>query len=435
MTAAEKRIVLLTGLAHAHAHACILVVAPLIPLVSEEYGTGALGIGWAVTIMGLFFGFGSLPGGVLSDRFGSRRLLLVFLLGSSGALYLVSVARSFAVFSLGLALVGVAASVYHPSGLALISTAVRERGKALGIHGVVGNVGIALAPLLAAVLADWLGGWRWAFRIMVFPGILLGAALLLLGGHVSCDPPTRTQREAPPRLEGRMIPTFILLYAVFALVGFCYRGAFTYLPSYMNQMVDLSFLSRSGLRTVLPEKLLAMLMSPDGVTRGGLATTLGLTAGIAGQYSGGWLSDRFRLEGLLAGVLLAAVPLLLLMGLLGGGLLLAATIGFCFLHFCQQPVRNALVARYSAESYRSRAYGVSFFVVFGIGSLGAGFSGFVADRAGGLGAIFLALAGVVLFAAILAGILAKYNYLDRSGASPKEGIPSESVDRSQGGSA
>ena len=53
---------------------------------------------------------------------------------------------------------GVAASVYHPSGLALISKGVDERGTGFAYHGIAGNVGIGLGPLLAAVLLlffDW----------------------------------------------------------------------------------------------------------------------------------------------------------------------------------------------------------------------------------------------------------------------------------------
>ncbi len=42
--------------------------------------------------------------------------------------------------------------VYHPAGLALISTSVDERRGVFAYHGIAGNFGIVLRPLVAATL-------------------------------------------------------------------------------------------------------------------------------------------------------------------------------------------------------------------------------------------------------------------------------------------
>jgi MFS family permease len=51
---------------------------------------------------------------------------------------------------------GLGASTYHPAGTGLISRTISARGTALGINGIYGNVGIALAPLaILLVVTVW----------------------------------------------------------------------------------------------------------------------------------------------------------------------------------------------------------------------------------------------------------------------------------------
>jgi len=63
------------------------------------------------------------------------------------------------VLTAGLLVRGAAAGVYRPAGLTLISRGARRRGTVFACHGAAGNVGVAIGPLLAAVLLTVLG-WR-----------------------------------------------------------------------------------------------------------------------------------------------------------------------------------------------------------------------------------------------------------------------------------
>src|SRR5256885_15201761 len=84
-----------------------------------------------------------------------RSMLFVAAAGCALSLALVAAAPSFPVLAIGLVLLGLSAGVYHPSGLSLLSRGVasRERGRAIGIHGVGGSFGEALAPTFAALFA------------------------------------------------------------------------------------------------------------------------------------------------------------------------------------------------------------------------------------------------------------------------------------------
>ena len=64
----------------------------------------------------------------------------------------------------GLTMIGLFAAIYHPVGIAWIVASARKRGMSLGINGVFGNVGNALAPVFVGVMIDFFS-WRAAFLI------------------------------------------------------------------------------------------------------------------------------------------------------------------------------------------------------------------------------------------------------------------------------
>ena len=173
----DRAIVGLVSLAHAMVHTYELSIPILIPLWLEAFQVDRATIGVVVAIGYGLFGLGALPGGVLSDRFGSRRLIAGCLFGMAASFVVLSLAPS--ILAVGFALVcwGVAASVYHPSGLSLISTGVEARGNAFAYHGIAGNVGIALGPL-AVTLLLLVADWRTVAIVLAAPAVVAGLVAL-----------------------------------------------------------------------------------------------------------------------------------------------------------------------------------------------------------------------------------------------------------------
>src|SRR3972149_11331644 len=95
----------------------------------------------------------------LTDRLGSRRVLFYAFAGATVSLVLVGLSPNEWVLAATLALLGFCIGLYHPAGLSLMAQGVRQRGTALGLHGMAGNSGQALAAARALGLA-WLIDWR-----------------------------------------------------------------------------------------------------------------------------------------------------------------------------------------------------------------------------------------------------------------------------------
>jgi len=143
----------------------------VISLGVTEFQVSTATLGVVVTFGYGLFGLGALPGGILVDRIGSRRLISACLFGMGLSYVLLGLAPSMLVVAVALVLWGVAASVYHPAGLSLISKGVEERGTGLAYHGIAGNLGIGLGPLLAAILLLFVE-WRTVALILGTPALL-----------------------------------------------------------------------------------------------------------------------------------------------------------------------------------------------------------------------------------------------------------------------
>src|SRR5262249_5117879 len=140
------------------------------------------------------FGLGSLPAGRLGDLWGRRAMMVIFFLGM-GVSGLV-IASTSGVWSLAaaLTLMGVFSSIYHPVGIPMLVQGSRNPGFTIGVNGLFGNLGIAVAAILTGLLVKHFG-WRAAFAV---PGglALICAALFALLVPRETEPPARRPKKS-----------------------------------------------------------------------------------------------------------------------------------------------------------------------------------------------------------------------------------------------
>jgi len=389
MNRGEGKEILLLGFSHALVHGYMLILPAVLLLLMKEFQVGYFLLGVLGTISNFAFGLGALPAGFLSDRLGARRLILLYLFGSALSAVLISFSQSFLHLALSLGLLGLFCSLYHPCSLALLSH-LKERGKAFGIVGALGNVGLALSPLVAGNLASHLG-WRRVFPFFSLAGLILSISYLFLQRSLSSWERSRRKEEGlPPSLrEGRLFDLrFATLLCMQMLAGFSFQGATTFLPTYLSRRVQVQ------------------LFSLDPVGIGGIMASISLIIGVFGQYLGGYLGQKTQTERLYLTMVCATLPFLLLTASSENALLVAAAAAFAFFYFCAQPIGNILLASFTSAAARGRGYGISFFFSFGVGSLAASFCGFIAEKVS-LSGVFYALSLLTLLQASLAATLTR----------------------------
>lgn len=424
----DRSIVGLVMVAHAMVHTYELSIPILVTIWLDQFVVTAGTMGLVVSAGYALFGLGALPGGLLADTYGSRRLIIACFAGMGGSFALLSVAPSVPIIAVALVLWGVAASVYHPSGLSLISKGVTQQGTAFAYHGMAGNLGIALGPLTTAVLLLFLD-WRLVVLLLAAPA----AVAILFGFTVAFDETASVDKSATDGGERSNISqtskdnqseslgnertdggdaradnvsslsevlcnsqalfsgAFIFVFGVVMFSGLYYRGVLTFLPEMLaNQpLFD-------------PVTVWSQEIRPSRYLYAGL-----LIIGIGGQYFGGKLTDRIRVErGIAIAFTVLAVVALIYLPALNAGLLalLAVSTILGFSLFVVQPLYQAAVAQYTPPGTRGLSYGFTYLGVFGIGALGAGIAGYILQLFS-LTALFVVLSGFALTAAAFGVVL------------------------------
>lgn len=355
MSAMERRILLVTCLAHFLSHFNMLVFPALVlPLAAalKMPMTQVVGLSFW---MYLLFGLMALPWGLTGDRWGGKRLILVMFIGAG----LSGVAAGLLIdspelFSVALAALGLFSSIYHPIGLGLISKGVNRLSVAMGYNAVFGGLGLVAAPLVTG-LSVWISGPKAAFFVLA--GLnFLGAVLM---GFFPLDEPSREEHGSSSNETNGMLGAFLILLVAMMLGGIAYRGATVILPSYMEIRGQGIF---HDLTAFLGRDLSANLVATT-------VTSLIYLVGMVGQFVGGHVGERFDIRYSYLVFHAICIPAVLLMSATQNVPLVLSGFVYLFFLLGMQPIENTLVARLSPRRLHHSAYGMKFILTFGVGAL------------------------------------------------------------------
>jgi MFS family permease len=377
---ASRSLTLFLNLGHALDHLCMLIFPTVVLAMSAEFGRGYAEL--LPLSVGGFIAFGacSIPAGWLADRWSRRGMMLLYFFGIGAASILTGLARDPFEIALCLTLIGVFAAIYHPVGIAMLVAHQARLGRTLGVNGVYGNVGVAVSALLAGALADTLG-WRSAFFV---PGCIA----IALGIGFALSAPDTTVGKAAHKSQPQQLPRSILIriFAIVTVATACGGVIFSATTISMPKVFD--------------ERLAALTQSTFGV--GLLVCAVYLIAAAAQLCVGGWL-DRRSLKAVFVPVVALQVPLLALAGTTQNYMMLAVAVAMMFFVFGQIPINDAMIARYTAEEWRARAYAVRYVVSFTGSALAVPLVAWIYRASGDFRLLFFILAAlaVLTFAAAL----------------------------------
>jgi MFS family permease len=318
----------------------------------------------------VLYGLLSLPQGWLAARFGRHNLMTAFFLGAGVSMIGTGLAPSPLWLAVALAATGAFAAIYHPIGTALLVDVAGEKpGQAIGLNGVFGNVGVAMAPMITAFVAfRW--GWHWAF---ILPGVLCTAAGLVWMREPVFDHAAKKSGkpfpEIPPQLVRRAMIVLLMVAAVSGLVF----NAFTLL-----------------LPKLMQERLAG---DPGLLPLAGLAATVATLCGAVTQLTVGRFIDRTTLRQMFLPMAVVLVPALAALAFVDGWLAVPVAGVVAAVLFGQVTVNETMTARYISPALRTRMYSVRFFIGFLGSAASAPLISFLYARTGSQGACLAVLAG------------------------------------------
>jgi MFS family permease len=383
----------LITLGHALTHWYPATFYLLLPIIGNELGLSFSQIGLVMTCQYIAGAVANVPGGVLVDTWGRKGLLMGVSLFWVGFPYLLmSFTHSYLALLGCVALVGAGNSLWHPTAIPTLARRFPQRkGFVLALHGMGGNAGDAIAPLVVGLLLT-LMTWRQVVLINVVPGLLMSLMLLVFLGTLRLG--VKAGSKAPAGKiddgKGQTLADYRRglgqLFRNRSLMLLSTSGAFRS----MTQIALLTFLPL----------FMAREMGWSALWVGGAMFAL-QAAGLIASPIAGHLSDKLGRRSVLSTSMLMTAVVLLAMALAGRSVafvFLIAALGF-FL-YAIRPVIQAWTLEATPKNMGGSAIGV----LFGTQSLGASVSpllgGLIADQ-WGLSATFYFLALTIVIANLL----------------------------------
>ncbi|MFI4987763.1 MAG: MFS transporter [Alphaproteobacteria bacterium] len=339
----DVRVITAVGIAHYCSHLMQLALPPLFPILHDVFGVSFTELGLILTLFYSASGFGQATAGVLVDRYGAHRLLIGGLALMGVATILAGVVTSFWMLMPLAVLAGLGNSVFHPADLSILSHRVSERrlGRAFAVHGFLGTIGFATAPVAITALAAF-GGWRTAVVVFGIAG-LAGAfvvhanrAVLAYGRRAEAASVAGAARRRPGYLSVISSPVVVMGFCYFVLTAFAGTGVQTF--------------------------AVTTLTSGYGLVLG--TATLGLTAYLVGTSVGvafgGLLADRTEHHHRVAmgGVVAAAAIMLAMTGVATLPLFVVPMLALAGIASgVTGPSRDVLIRRAAAGSGMGSVFG------------------------------------------------------------------------------
>ena len=365
----------LLNIGHAIDHMFLLIFATAVTSIAADFGFARWEDLMPYSVAAFFFfGVGSLPSGKLGDHWGRRSMMLVFFFGMGAAALLVSVTRTPLEMALALALLGCFASIYHPVAIPMLVQTSTRPGWTIGINGLVGNLGVAVAAVTTGFFVKYLG-WRMAFAVPGALCLLVGCAFAVLATREQ-GAPAKKKSTVAALPAGVSMARLLLVMTVAATSG----------------SLLFNFSTNSNYE-MLSERLRSILQDP---ARLGALLALTYTAASFAQLIVGHFIDRMPLKGLYLAIVATQALLLAVSTLADGWVFYALQFLFMAAIFGGIPFTDAMIVRFVDDSMRSRVSGMRLAVSFGASSLAVWLIGPVVKQAG-----FATLLGVMTATSIV----------------------------------
>ena len=382
---AHPRIVsLLLNFAHGIDHMFLLIFATAVGAIAADFGYST----WQDLMpyaLGAFalFGLGALPAGRLGDLWGRRVMMIIFFVGIGVAAIVTAMTHNAWQLAAGLTLIGVFAAIYHPVGIPMLVQNVPNPGVVIGVNGLAGNLGIAVAALVTGFLVKMLG-WRAAFAVPGMIAIACGIAFALVCPKETVAPSKRKGGKAKVELSPAMlVRTFTVMTAAAVTSSLLFN------------------FTTNGNSQLMFERFRGVLEDP--AILGALLAAIYTVASFA-QIVVGHLIDRVPFKPLQFWMSIAQIPPLILAAHTESWWLFGALLLVMILVFGSIPFTDAMIVRYVDDRLRSRVAGMRLTVAFGISSLAVWLLGPLVKEVGFTTALWI-MAGVAAVKAAIVVLL------------------------------
>ncbi len=360
-----------------------------LPIYILALGGGTIAIGLFQAMDNLLSALYSFPGGYLSDRFGTKRSLLIFNIVAMCGYCLVILIPTWQAVLAGAVLFISWSAISLPATMNLMYTVVPKSKRTMGVtmHSLVRRIPMALGPMLGGLFISLWGerdGVRFAFGFAFAMSVI---ALVLQQWMIEADKPKPSDAGSselkpvknPLRLYRMMSGSMKRLLVTDILVRFCEQIPYAFVVIWCMKNIT----------------------SPVSAIQFGLLTTIEMTTAVLIYIPVAYLADRSTKKPfvLMTFIFFTLFPLMLLFSHSMTWLIPAFILRG--LKEFGEPTRKALIMDLSPENSKAAMFGLYYLIrdiVVAVGALAGAFLWQISPETNLIAAFAFGVLGTIGFA-------------------------------------
>ena len=348
------------AITHALAHAFQNMHTTLYPELVLEFSLTNQQVGLISSIPNLISALLSIPMGLLSDRIGAKKMIILSIIVSTFGAVIAGIAQNPLMLIIAVSLLYLNTTIYHPASYSFTTFLFepRDRAKALGVQGAGGTLGMALGPLSISILVGILGlGWRRAYLAWIIPLLLGIVAVWYIKYIPTSDDEDKTSKETGVNGASKLLTTNLIMFLTF--------GGLRTMASYMT----VTFLSLWLVNTRGMDLSLAGLIFGASSLMGIVASPLG------GIYAAKYGEKRWTVATSIVSYISFALAFLIP----GNIAFTVFYLGYGFFNLFSMAANSAITAKLSPSKQRGLGFALYFLPGSIMGALGPNVAAFIAD--------------------------------------------------------
>lgn len=324
--------------------------------ISEDFKATKTMMGWLVTGFLVVYMLTAPIFGWWADRASKWKLIGFSMILQSLASGGSGIAHSYAVLLFMRCAVGIGEAAWGPAAPSLLSQMypVEKRGKVLAFFYAAIPVGSALGYAVGGTMLSLMHDWRWAFYVLMPPGVIIGLVCFFMPEPRSSDGSSIVAEPRKPDLRNYIklmkIPSYALNCIAMTFMTFALGGIAFYMPEYLE--VDRQ----------LPKWQATTAFGVVAAAAGLIATIVGGIVGdkLRGRFPGSYF--HVSAVGLILGM-----PLVMLLMITPFPYAWAVLFAAVFCLFVNTGPGNTILANVVPEHLRSGGFALNIFLIHLLG--------------------------------------------------------------------
>lgn len=357
-----------------------IIISPLLPTILHDMSLTGDQAGSLFLVSALGYFITLICSGFVSERLLHKKTIGLSAVMTGIVFIITGFSNSLAMMRIGIFITGMAAGLYLPSGIAMLTASISKKnwGKAIGIHELAPNLGFLLAPIACEAMLLWIS-WRSVFMVTGLVSIVLGINFLKFSKIKDFPGQSPKFNVLASLLSSRSFWIMIMLFTA-GLTGT--MGIYAMLPLYL---VNEHGMLQTQANTLITLSRILTLPMP---------------------FTIGWVSDRYGMKKTLTCVLILTGIFTLSIGLLSGTGLQIAVFFQPIFSVCFFPPAFSALSNIGAKETRNIMISLTIPAAFLMGGGGVPtLIGFFAEN--GFFAMGFIGAGIAISAAALLPVFLK----------------------------